>query len=78
MTRTAWIVSGCLAALLAAVIVVGIVLVGEVRGQTERQAFSDCMARQGFPIDEPADVTDEDDVDPYINAMADAAEFCDR
>lgn len=71
-------VGGVVAVLLVAAIIVGIVLVNTIRAEAERQAFKDCMARQGYAADELAAPITDEKMYGYIGKMTDAARFCSR
>lgn len=74
--RLVLIVGGIIAALLVAVVIVGIVLVNTIQADVSNRTFQDCMARQGYPADAPPPVTD--DSEAYIDGLVAAAETCDR
>jgi hypothetical protein len=77
MTRTAWIVTGSLGALLGAAIIVGIIILGEIRAQETQRAFEDCMARHGHAVDDEMPAIDnDDDLDAYMNDRLIAADRC--
>lgn len=76
--RVLYIVLGAIAALLVVVVVLLAVLLSTINAQADQRNFEDCMARQGFSVDEQAPLMDESDASVYIDGLADAAEFCDR
>lgn len=67
--RTVLLVGGVLAALLVAVLVVGVIILNEISQQAEADAYRACMATMG--VGPSGTVTD-------IDEMVEAAEFCSR
>lgn len=79
MKRLVIIFGSVIAALLIAVVVVGVVLLNTIQAEADEAAYQACMARQGFPHDAPPPViTDDDEMDTYIDAIMAAAERCHR
>lgn len=75
--RITLIVGGALAALLIAVLVVGIMVFNQMRTDAENRAYQQCMARYGYAADEGA-VVPEDAQDAYIESLVAAAEACSK
>jgi hypothetical protein len=73
MTRTAWIVSASLAALLAIVAILLAVLLTTVNQQAADAEYRQCMDTMGIN-DHPAGET----VEEYAERGVEAAEFCSR
>ena len=74
--RLVLIVGGALAALLIALLIVGISILNAIRADAEQRNYEACMARFGFEVDAPPPaLTDED---AYINSLVEAAERCGR
>ena len=76
-TRTLVIVGAVVAALLAAVLVVLVVILSTMNAQSEQDAYEACMARHGFNLDEQPNVA-PDDLDRWIDSIAEASVLCDR
>lgn len=77
MTRTAWIVTSALGALLVAAVIVGLVIVGQLNTQADQRAFEDCMARKGHAVNEQAPpLSGDGEVAAYIDDLAAAAAAC--
>lgn len=76
-TRVVVIVGSVVAVALVGVMVALFFVLGEMRGQAERQAYEDCMASFGFPVDAgpPPGLSDED-FERHLGALADAADYC--
>lgn len=67
-------VGGIVAALLAAVLIVGILILNGMNAQRSQANYEDCMARYGFEADAPP--APGDDVDNWIDGIAAASEKC--
>lgn len=74
--RTIILAASVVSALLVAVLVAVIVLVSTINKQADDQAFRDCMARYGYAVDEPPSGVTDDNLDAYINDMANSADRC--
>lgn len=72
-------VGGVVAVLLVVTIIVGVVLINTVRAEADSARFRECMAAQGYSsgVQQPEGATD-DELDAWLAAGVDAAEFCRR
>lgn len=70
--RLILVVGGIIAALLAAVLMVGVAIFVSLDAQQREANYQDCMARHGFQHDAPPAEAD----DAYVDALVQAADRC--
>lgn len=72
LNRTIVIVGGAVAVLLAAVLVVGILILSSMNAPTDEERVAACMESHGYPLDKPAE-----DVEGFtLEGMRAAAAEC--